>query len=417
MKRQYFLVTFLLAIGLFLAVYLPMEILFTIFEAGPYLRLTLIVILLIADEIAVSYIVNKKQQSRWIREAPPLLDTIQAPEPEYIMDEETARRIEETRRIQTVRKNNSFLSRLYRSLSPSDDAEDELRNPPEQTVPKSDLPIAGTKPSRMDPRQDRKNRKPVPSDLKADAKPDVQKKRHTQAKRRRSGSDENQPAEQNRTQPQREAVNAAASASAGSSWQTPVEDMKTADYEDVVKALKDAGETVEPIRETRTADPASRTVPSRRRRRQQREAAAKQSAETRNSRSDTSDSIVSPKNNGRQTTEGKNDSKTASDSERKPKKRTAAAKNAANRRPSDRKRNPEKRLASENGSARRSVDASGRKPRRRSQPERQPNQKTEAKPASNWSTPFAEQKTEELETAVEKALRQGYNPISNERNK
>lgn len=413
MKRQYFLVTFLLAIGLFLAVYLPMEILFTIFEAGPYLRLTLIVILLIADEIAVSYIVNKKLQSRWIREAPPLLDTIQAPEPEYIMDEETARRIEETRRIQTVRKNNSFLSRLYRSLSPSDDAEDELRNPPEQTVPKSDLSAAGTKPSRMDPRPDRMNRKPVPSDPKADAKLDVQKKHHTQAKHRRSGSDESRPAEQNRTQPQREAVNAAASASAGSSWQTPVEDMKTADYEDVVKALKDAGETVEPIRETRTADPASRTVPSRRRRRQQREAAAKQSAESRNSRSDTFDSIVNPKSNGRQTTEGKNDSKTASDSERKPKKRTAAAKTGANRRPSDRKRNPEKRLASENGSARRSVDASRRKQRRRSQPDR----KTEAKPASNWSTPFEEQKTEELETAVEKALRQGYNPISNERNK
>ena len=37
--------------------------------------------------------------------------------------------------------------------------------------------------------------------------------------------------------------------------------------------------------------------------------------------------------------------------------------------------------------------------------------------ASNWSTPLDEMKTEELETAVEKAMRQGYNPISNERNK
>ncbi|MBP3868974.1 MAG: hypothetical protein J6D38_07665, partial [Solobacterium sp.] len=42
---------------------------------------------------------------------------------------------------------------------------------------------------------------------------------------------------------------------------------------------------------------------------------------------------------------------------------------------------------------------------------------TQTSAASNWSTPLDEMKTEELETAVEKAMRQGYNPISNERNK
>ena len=35
----------------------------------------------------------------------------------------------------------------------------------------------------------------------------------------------------------------------------------------------------------------------------------------------------------------------------------------------------------------------------------------------SWMTPLDEMKTEELETAVENALRQGYNPTSNERNK
>ena len=62
-----------------------------------------------------------------------MLDTIQPPEPEYVMDEETARKLEETQRLQARKKNNTFFSRLYRSLAPTEDPEEELH-------PTSELP-------------------------------------------------------------------------------------------------------------------------------------------------------------------------------------------------------------------------------------------------------------------------------------
>ena len=371
MKRQYFLVTFLLTISLFLVVYLPMEILFTIFEAGPYVRLGFTAALFVADYIAVNFIVNHKLQSRFIREAAPMLDTIQPPEPEYVMDEETARKLEETQRLQARKKNNTFFSRLYRSLAPTEDPEEELH-------PTSELP-----------QQE--------SDKKEIAKPNPKRKPELKQKKVKA----EQQATQLRSRHADETNHSTEpKPSSTSSWQTTVEDMKTADYNDVVQALRNAGETIEPIQETApvktsadTDKAPQRQLPSRRRRRQEQKAA--EAAQASVPRQESDSTVQKEKRQADRVKRNHTSKKEQRDSraqrnqqqevrhENIPKKRNDKTK---------KKRQPANRVAD-------SAD------------------QVQSSAASNWSTPLDEMKTEELETAVEKAMRQGYNPISNERNK
>ena len=370
MKRQYFLVTFLLTISLFLVVYLPMEILFTIFEAGPYVRLGFTAALFVADYIAVNFIVNHKLQSRFIREAAPMLDTIQPPEPEYVMDEETARKLEETQRLQARKKNNTFFSRLYRSLAPTEDPEEELH-------PTSELP-----------QQE--------SDKKEIAKPNPKRKPELKQKKVKA----EQQATQRRSRHADETNHSTEpKPSSTSSWQTTVEDMKTADYNDVVQALRIAGETIEPIQETApvitsadTDNAPQRQLPSRRRRRQEQIAAEAAKASVPRQESD---SAVQKEKRQADRVKRNHTSKKEQRDSRVQRKQQEVRHEHIHKKRNDitkKKRHPANRVADSANQAQSSA-------------------------ASNWSTPLDEMKTEELETAVEKAMRQGYNPISNERNK
>ena len=290
MKRQYFFMTFFLAFGLFLVVYLPMEILFTIFECGPYVRIGLIAALFFADYLTVNYLVNHLWKDKWKREVPELLDVIKAPEPAYVMDEETAKKLEETSRIETKKKNGGFLAHLYRSLSPSDDAEEMPTLEPK-------LPVA----------MEAKEEKQVPSRLK---------------KRR-----EKEAAEIAKNQIPKDVS-------------TPV----SADHE--------------------TAG-VEKPVPS----------GVKKHADL-------------EKAEKRENQERKDDSESIPDQKRSKKSKKHHKKKQKPKQMEETPKSAEEAVLS----------------------------KTETEGGS-WMTPLDEMKTEELETAVENALRQGYNPTSNERNK
>ncbi len=248
MKRQYFFVTFLLAFGLFLAVYLPMEILFTIFEAGPYMRLGLIAVLFFADYLTVNYLVNHRWNDRWKREAPELLDVIKAPEPAYVMDEATAKKLEASARKETPKKNVSFFDRLYRSLSPSDDAElpsaelstaENKKSAETEETPKDAEPKETPKaPSRMrkrmeqesaaqDEKQSEENAaKPVETAKPAE-RPEKKRNKKNRSKPKHA-QQKQKPAEASPEAPKKEE-------SEGGSWMTPLDEMKTEELETAVE--------------------------------------------------------------------------------------------------------------------------------------------------------------------------------------
>ena len=289
MKRQYFFMTFFLAFGLFLVVYLPMEILFTIFECGPYVRLGLIAALFFADYLTVNYLVNHLWNDKWKREVPELLDEIKAPEPAYVMDEETAKKLEETAKIEKKKKNNGFLAHLYRSLSPSDDAEE--------------MPTTAPESAEVHPAAEEK---PVPSRMK--------KRREAEA----AMEPDNLPVKEVQ-EPQAEAP----------------EEVKEEPQVPSRQKKRNENETVPEPENREKAEPKPETQPSKKAKKQ---------------------------------------------SKKKPERKN--------------KKTEETKTAAE---------------------EKTP-VKTETEGGS-WMTPLDEMKTEELETAVENALRQGYNPTSNERNK
>ena len=276
MKRQYFFMTFFLAFGLFLLVYLPMEILFTIFECGPYVRIGFIAALFFADYLTVNYLVNHLWKDKWKREVPELLDVIKAPEPAYVMDEETARKLEETARIETKKKSGGFLAHLYRSLSPSDDAEEmpafepkplvaieakeekqvpsrlkkrrekeAAENPENQTqkdVSKpepADHETAGEEkpvPSRVKKHEDpEKLQKKENPDRKDDSESKPDQKHSKKAKKHRKKKQEQKPKKVEETpKPARETVPAKAETEGGS-WMTPLDEMKTEELETAVE--------------------------------------------------------------------------------------------------------------------------------------------------------------------------------------
>ncbi|MBR2676787.1 MAG: hypothetical protein IKE28_07745 [Solobacterium sp.] len=289
MKRQYFFMTFFLAFGLFLVVYLPMEILFTIFECGPYVRLGLIAALFFADYLTVNYLVNHLWNDKWKREVPELLDEIKAPEPAYVMDEETAKKLEETAKIEKKKKNSGFLAHLYRSLSPSDDAEE--------------MPTTAPESAEVHPAAEEK---PVPSRMK--------KRREAEA----AMEPENLPVKEVQ-EPQ-----AAAPEEVKEEPQVPSHRKK-----------RNENETVPEPENREKAEPKPETQPSKKAKKQ---------------------------------------------SKKKPERKN--------------KKTEETKTAVEETTPVKTETESG-----------------------SWMTPLDEMKTEELETAVENALRQGYNPTSNERNK
>ena len=86
MKRRYFWTTVAVYLGVFLFAYLMLEVLFMIFEAGPYTRLSAYAVLFVVSGVITDHIINQTLKDRWRREAPDILDVIKAPEPAYIPD-------------------------------------------------------------------------------------------------------------------------------------------------------------------------------------------------------------------------------------------------------------------------------------------------------------------------------------------
>ena len=86
MKRRYFAATVLVYLVLFFIAYLIAEMLFMIFETGPFTELAVILMILVIDGVVTDYIINQRMKNRWRREAPDILDEFKAPEPAYIPD-------------------------------------------------------------------------------------------------------------------------------------------------------------------------------------------------------------------------------------------------------------------------------------------------------------------------------------------
>ena len=86
MKRRYFAATALVYLVIFFIAYLVCEMLFMIFEAGPYTELAVLLMVMVIDGVLTDYIINTRMKNRWRREAPDILDDFKAPEPAYIPD-------------------------------------------------------------------------------------------------------------------------------------------------------------------------------------------------------------------------------------------------------------------------------------------------------------------------------------------
>ena len=86
MKRRYFAATMLVYLFLFPLIYLVCEIMFMIFETGPYTKLAVLLMFMVIDGVVTDHIINRVMKNRWQREAPDILDEIKAPEPAYIPD-------------------------------------------------------------------------------------------------------------------------------------------------------------------------------------------------------------------------------------------------------------------------------------------------------------------------------------------
>ena len=84
MKRRYFIAAAAVYFGVFLFSYLVLEILFMIFEAGPYTKLSALFVLFVITGVITDHIINQTLKDRWRREAPDILDSIKVPEPAYI---------------------------------------------------------------------------------------------------------------------------------------------------------------------------------------------------------------------------------------------------------------------------------------------------------------------------------------------
>ncbi len=67
MRIKYMVSTSAIYIGVFLAAYLVADILFTIFEMSPYVKLTAVIIIMIADVYLTDLIVNRYLNNYWLR--------------------------------------------------------------------------------------------------------------------------------------------------------------------------------------------------------------------------------------------------------------------------------------------------------------------------------------------------------------
>ena len=93
MKLRYFLTVTGLTTGIFILLYIIAQILFMIFELQPYVRLAIAVLLFVADAMIVNRIVNYHWIERWMREEAVDRGGLEAPEPEYVMDDEMVRNL------------------------------------------------------------------------------------------------------------------------------------------------------------------------------------------------------------------------------------------------------------------------------------------------------------------------------------
>lgn len=317
---QYFLTTAVLFTGIFVVLHFFSTVLFMISEISPYARLAVFFSIVAVDYFLVNYIVNVKLSSRWKREAPDLMDAIQVPEPEYVMDEETARKLETEKAQaaatpkQPVRK--GIIAKLLRSLAPVDDDSPEV-----------------VRENREEPG------KPVTA-----PKPQPRHAAHSQGDASTSSDMAGAP-----QQP-----------SAAKGWQKRLDEMETAKLSEVLPILEQHDVKAEP-------------VSAREEKQVKKDIAGKPESEV--------------KQTSRRLFSGRRKEKTETQPSKPSKKQVKERK----RRKAGKKEKPNAAVSESSES----LSAS----------------------ASSWSVPFDEMETEELETAVEKAMDGGYNPTSKERNK
>lgn len=163
--------------------------------------------------------------------------------------------------------------------------------------------------------------------------------------------------------PAAEAAAVSASKQPSSSWQTKLEDMKTQKIEELLSAENDAE------KKPKAAEPVS----------VKQEAKQDEPPSAKRAKKKESKQQAASKKQAARSEQGKKESKPKQQDRKKTKKQ--------------------------------------KKGKRKAEEGKKPASKPPVKQAPGWSTPFDEMKTEELQSAVEKALEGGYNPNSDERNK
>ena len=93
MKLRYFFTVTGLTTGIFLLFNIPAQIVFMILELSPYVKLAVVIILFIADAMIVNRLVNYHWIERWTRAEAKDRGILEAPEPEYVMDDEMVRKL------------------------------------------------------------------------------------------------------------------------------------------------------------------------------------------------------------------------------------------------------------------------------------------------------------------------------------
>ncbi|MBR2762303.1 MAG: hypothetical protein IKD66_14180 [Solobacterium sp.] len=93
MKLRYFFSVIGLTTGIFLVLDIPAQIIFMILELQPYAKLAVVILLFLFSAFLVNRLVNYHWIERWTRQEAVDRGGVEAPEPEYVMDDEMVKKL------------------------------------------------------------------------------------------------------------------------------------------------------------------------------------------------------------------------------------------------------------------------------------------------------------------------------------